>query len=265
MSFVQGNDLVEQFAAAASYPTLRDSILPGTLDGRLHAGDAHGSNRRRNVQSIFCVVVKDEELGRELIGEGFAQLLNDPTAGRMPSDIKVQDATTVVANDKEAVEHAERKRWNGEEIHRRDGFAVITQKRQPTFGRLWMPGCSPHPAGYGCLRYIEAEHEKFTVNARCAPGWILRHHSENQVANLFGDSLATADRFSHSAEHLPIKFEPGLVPPDHRFRQYEKERLFPIGPEAAGHDPEEFVECSQSWPRTLSLQDCQLLAEREVF
>jgi len=71
-------------------------------------------------------VVKDKELGRELIGEGFAQLLNDPTAGRMPSDIKVQDATTVVANDKEAVEHAERKRWNGEEIHRRDGFAVIT-------------------------------------------------------------------------------------------------------------------------------------------
>src|SRR5438445_6216060 len=107
MSLVQRNDLVEQFAAAASYPTFRDAVLPGTLNRGLYAGDLHGSNRSRNVQPILCVVVKDEELGRGLIREGFAQLLYDPSARRMPSDIEVQDAATVVADDEEAVEHVE--------------------------------------------------------------------------------------------------------------------------------------------------------------
>jgi len=32
VSFVQRNDLIEQFAAAASHPALRDSVLPGTLN-----------------------------------------------------------------------------------------------------------------------------------------------------------------------------------------------------------------------------------------
>src|SRR5713226_4610544 len=63
MSFVQRNDLVEQFAAAASYPTLRDSMLPGTLDGGLHAGDAHGSNRRGTSNPYFASWSKTRNLG----------------------------------------------------------------------------------------------------------------------------------------------------------------------------------------------------------
>jgi len=126
VSLVQRNDLIEQFAPAASHPELRETVLPGTLNGGLHAGDLHGSNRSRNVQPVLCVVVKDEELGRGLKREGFAQLLYDPRACRMPSYIEVQDAATVVADDKEAVEHVERESRDREEIHRRDGFAVIT-------------------------------------------------------------------------------------------------------------------------------------------
>src|SRR5437879_11442800 len=95
MSFVQRNDLVEQFAAAASHPALRDSVLPGTLNRALYAGDLHGSNRSRNVQPILCVVVKNEELGRGLVGKGFAQLLDNPSARRMLGGIEVQDAATV--------------------------------------------------------------------------------------------------------------------------------------------------------------------------
>ena len=126
MSFVQRNDLVEQFATAASHPALRDSVLPRTLNRALYAGDLHGANRSRNLQPILCVVVKNEELGRGLIREGFAQLLYDPSARRMPSDIEVQDAATVMADDEKAVEHVESQSRDREEIHRRDGFPVIT-------------------------------------------------------------------------------------------------------------------------------------------
>ena len=76
MSLVQRNDMVEQFASAASDPTLRDAVLPRALDGGLHARDLHGSNRSRDFASILRVVVKDEELGGGLIRKGFAHLLH---------------------------------------------------------------------------------------------------------------------------------------------------------------------------------------------
>ena len=38
-------------------------------------------------------------------------------ACRMLRDVDVQDASTIVADDEEAVEHAERDRWHREEIH----------------------------------------------------------------------------------------------------------------------------------------------------
>jgi len=126
MSLVQRNDLVEQFASAASDPTLRDAVLPRALDGGLHARDLHGSNRSRDFQSILRVVVKDEELGRGLIREGFAHLLDNPSAGRMRRDIEVQNASTVVADDEEAVEYVECKCRDREEIHRGDRFSMIT-------------------------------------------------------------------------------------------------------------------------------------------
>jgi len=83
-------------------------------------------NRNRNVQPILCVLVKNEEFGRGLKREGFAQLLYDPSARRVPSDIEVQDAATVMADDEKAVEHVESQSRDREEIHRRDGFPVIT-------------------------------------------------------------------------------------------------------------------------------------------
>src|SRR5207302_767727 len=109
------------------------------------------------------------------------------------------------------------------------------------------------------------EHEEFPVDARCTPCWILRDHLEDQFTDLFGDSPSTADSFSHFAEHCPVQFQSSSVPPNNCLGQDEKQRLFPIGPEAACYDPKEFVECPQSWPRVFALQHSELLAEREVF
>ena len=265
MALVQRNDLVEQIAPAAADPAFRDSILPRALDRGLHATNCHGSNRSRYFQSILCVVIIDQELGRGLVGKGFAKLLHNPTARWMTSDIEVQDASTVMANEKEAVKHAERERRDREEIHRRDGLAVIAKKRQPAFGGFWAPGCSSHPAGDGRLRYLEAQHEDFAVDARCTPSWILRYHLEDQVTDLFGDSTTTADSFSHSAEHGPIQFEPGLMPTHHCLWEDQNERFFPGSPETARHDPEEFIERAQPGSRVLAFQDGELLAQGEVL
>ena len=72
MAFVESDDVIEQIAAAASHPALGNPVLPGALDGSLLANDVHGPNRSGHVQTILGVVIKDEKLGRGLIGEGFA-------------------------------------------------------------------------------------------------------------------------------------------------------------------------------------------------
>jgi hypothetical protein len=116
MSLIQGDDLIEQLAPAAADPALRDSILPRALDGGSHADHLHGLNRSRDRQSILCVVIQDEELGRGLIRKCFAQLLDDPTASRMLSHIEMQDASTVVADDEEAIKQVKGERRDSEEI-----------------------------------------------------------------------------------------------------------------------------------------------------
>jgi hypothetical protein len=103
------------------------------------------------------------------------------------------------------------------------------------------------------------------MDARRTPTWILCHHLEDQVTDRFGDSTATADSFSHFAEHGPIQFEPSPVPPNNSFRLDEKKRLLPLRPEPAHQYPKQLIEWPQSWPGMFAFQDGKLLPESEVF
>ena len=89
----------------------------------------------------------------------------------MACDVEVQDTPAIMANNEEAVEKTEGDRRNGEEIHGGDGFAMIAEKSQPPPTRFWISGRSLHPAGDASLRYIEAEHQKFAVDAGGHPRW----------------------------------------------------------------------------------------------
>jgi hypothetical protein len=52
----------------------------------------------------------------------------------MPGDVEVQNASAIMANDEKAVEHAEPDRGNRKEIHRGDGFAVVSKQGEPPLG-----------------------------------------------------------------------------------------------------------------------------------
>src|ERR1022692_1892149 len=108
MALVESDDVIEQIAAAASYPALSDSVLPGTSNGGSQTGDPHRADSSGNFQSVLRVVIEEEKLGSGVIGKCFAQLLDDPMAGRMPGDVEVQDAPPVMANDEKAIEQLER-------------------------------------------------------------------------------------------------------------------------------------------------------------
>jgi hypothetical protein len=59
------------------------------------------------------------------------QLLDGSSARRMLRDVNLQDAPPLMADDKEAVEHAERDRCHSEEIHGRNRFSMVSKEGQP--------------------------------------------------------------------------------------------------------------------------------------
>jgi len=62
----------------------------------------------------LLIAIKDQVFVRGLKWKRLSQLLDDPTARRMLRDVNVQDAPTIMTDDKEAVEEAECNRWHSE-------------------------------------------------------------------------------------------------------------------------------------------------------
>ena len=185
VALVEGDDMVEQVTPTAFHPTLCHAILPRTLQRSADPFDFHRSDRGWDIRPILGIPVEDEKPGCRPKGKGLPELLHDPTARRVSGDIDVQDAAAIVANDEKAIEHAKRDRWNREEIHCRDSFPVVAQKRKPTLGQLGISRRPTHPAGDRSLGNIKIQHEKFTMDARGTPRGVLLNHPEDQILNLF--------------------------------------------------------------------------------
>jgi len=55
----------------------------------------------------------------------FSQLLCNPQTSRVLGDIEVQDASTIMRDHEEAIQHTEAERRNREKVHRRYRFAMV--------------------------------------------------------------------------------------------------------------------------------------------
>ena len=264
MAFIDGNDVIQQVAAAAADPALRDAILPGAFEGSLNRIYLQGLNGCRDLQSVLCITIEDEKAGSRIKRKRLSQLLDDPQARRMLGDVEVQDAPAVMGDDEKTVEHTESDRRHSEKVHRRNGFPVVAQESEPTFAGLRISRCSAHPAGDGSFGNIETEHQKLTVNTRRSPGWVFRSHLEDQIANFPGNS-SSADDPAGSGDGPPIQPESRSVPPYDRLRTHDKKSLFPSGPEPSRQNPEELIGGCQPWPGMSALQCCELLAKNQVF
>jgi hypothetical protein len=264
MLLVGRNHMIEQVAPATLDPAFRDTVLPGTLIGRLNRIDVHRSDRDWNFRAILPVAIKAQESGSQVKREGLSQLLHDPHARRVLRYIEMQDAPPIMTDDEEAIEHPERDRRSREEIHCSNRFAVIPQKRKPSSAWFRIPGRFAHPTGDRSLRDIEAKQGKFAVDARRTPSSVFSHHAEDQVARFPGKSLP-ADRLSHSGNQPPVKTETSPVPPHDRLRRDDNQRILPFGPDAPGGHPEQFVEHVQPWPRMPTFEHCELLTQSEIL
>ncbi len=85
----------------------------------------------------------------------------------------MKNPAPVMRDHEKAMEHTKGERRHGEEIHCRDGFTMVAQKRRPSLCRLRVAGRFPHPAQRRALGDVEAEHLQLAVNARRTPGRVF--------------------------------------------------------------------------------------------
>ena len=114
-----------------------------------------GFHRCDHLERELLIAIKDQVFVRRFKRKCLAQLLDDPTASRMLRDVDVQDASTIVADDEEAVEHAERDRWHSKEIHRCNGFPMVSKKGQPALGPVGISRRSFHPTRDGSFGEVK--------------------------------------------------------------------------------------------------------------
>jgi hypothetical protein len=71
------------------------------------------------------------------------------------------------------------------------------------------------PSGEDWFLFKSADNSGISREARCAPGWFIGNHLENQITNFSQDPLA-ANSPVRFAEHGPIGSESSPVPAGHR-------------------------------------------------
>ena len=145
MPFIQYDHLIQQISSTGAYPAFGDPILPWTAEAGSLRCDAKALHCFDNFLIKICGTIKDQITGHRLVRECLSQLLRYPLTRWVPGYIGVQDAAAVVRDDKEAMQHAKGERWDSEEIHRGDDFAVVVQEDFPLFRRFRVPRSFSHP------------------------------------------------------------------------------------------------------------------------
>jgi len=264
MPLIQDDHVVQQVASATSHPALRNTVLPRTAKGRASWLASHVPYSRNHLGSKLRVAVEWQESVRLFVDPCFSQLLYNPKCIGISRQIEMQDRTPVVADDEKAVQNTKRERWDGEEIHRRNDLAMVSEERQPSLRRIWISRSSPDPPRDAPFREIETQLDQLAVNARCSPGRILGSHTEDQRPDLFTDTLPSS-YLADSGDPRPTQTKPRSMPVHDGPRSDQDERLSPPGPERSQRNPEQLVLGCQSTARLLRVQSQQLPTESQVF
>ena len=240
MPLVEHDHMIEQVSPAIADEAFCDSVLPGTAKASSLGFYPEALDGADDLFAEVRCPVEDQIARRRAIRKSLAKLLADPCATRMYGDAAMEDVPPVVGDHKEAIKDIKGQRWHGEEVHRRNRFSMIAEKRCPSFCRLRTSGRLPHPALHRSLRDVVAEHLQFAMDARRSPSSVLGHHAEDQLAQ-FPAHTSSARTLPMPREPRPIQLEPCPVPPDNRLRLDEDQCPLPLRPEPTQENPKESV------------------------
>jgi len=106
MPFIPYDHVIQQVSSTVTNPAFGDSILPWTAEAGSLRCDAKALHCFDNFLIKICGPIKDQVTGYRLVRECLSQLLRYPLTRWVPGYIEVQDAASVVRDDKEAIQHA---------------------------------------------------------------------------------------------------------------------------------------------------------------
>jgi len=142
---------------------------------------------------------------------------------------------------------------------------MVVEEGQPTlrFVLITVPPQTFKISGNCRLGNVESQVEQFAVDSRSAPGWILRLHAPDQLADLGTDYRSS--RSPTPGPNPPKEPEPSAMPGHHGLRLHDDQRFDPARPDAAEHNPEQPVETLQTGTGLLPLENAELLAQGNGF
>lgn len=125
VSFVDGDHVVKTLPAGAAHPAFGDAVLPRTSNARTNWLDSGCLQHGKGLTVEFGVAIQDRVSISARVRECRAQLLANPTRGRVVGNIEVQNPAPVVVDDEETVQKTEGDCRHREEVHCSDGLTVI--------------------------------------------------------------------------------------------------------------------------------------------
>jgi hypothetical protein len=99
----------------------------------------------------------------------FPQLLRNPETIRMLGDVEVENASAIMRDQKETIQHTEPDSRNSEEVHCRNRFMMTAKERFPSPACVCFVGSALHPARDRSLRQVKSKLQQFAVNTRRTP------------------------------------------------------------------------------------------------
>ena len=224
MFFIQRDDMVEDLAAATSDPAFGDTVLPGCLRARSLGCQTRRIQERDNIRIELRVAIQNDVAVRASLGKGLTQLLYDPLGSRMTGDVEVQDPSTRMLDDEEAVKQTERHCRHSEEVERNDHLAMVLKKREPALAWITAASNSSKITGHAPFRDDQAELLKFSVDLGGSPVRVLFRQPLDQDTDLGRDLWSTATR---PGSPTPVETKPGAVPADDGLRLHDDEDVCP--------------------------------------
>ena len=259
--FAEYDDVIEALPAKGPDYSLRVRILPGTVrrnDNFLDVERLHPVPKR---QPVYAVPVSDEVRRRFSIADRLDHLLCCPLGRRMFRHVEVHDPTAVMREHDQDKQDPKCRRRHREEVDRYKFPDVVVQERSPGLRRrlrsFW------HPSRHGSFRDVDTEFEELTVYSRCAPQRIGFRHLPDQLSDLA--VLSRPPWAVVPGEASPVGSETPSMPSENRFRLDDDECFFPVLPGSRQENPEESIKLPEFRSPTSSVQNGELLAEREVL
>ena len=189
---VEHEQMIRALASDRADQALNIPVLPGRSNRRGPIPDPHRSHAILELGTKCSVIVANEIFRCAVPGKRFGDLARQPPGRRIAGHREPQQPQPLVPENQKCEKLLERNCRNHKQINRRNPFHVIAKEGLP--GLQWPISLGHHIDRNRGLGDLDVEPEQLAMDLGGAPEWVLKAHSSDQVAHLFGDPRSAPGR-----------------------------------------------------------------------